>query len=73
MKAAVWTDYGKIEVKEVPDPVIGEGEVLLKVRAAGVCMTDLHVYTGEFAYKTEQRLDCESFVRDGKEPCPHGR
>ena len=50
MKAAVWTDYGKMEVKKVPMPVIGEGEVLLKVRAAGLCMTDLHVYTGQFLY-----------------------
>lgn len=50
MKAAVWTDYGKIEIKEVPKPVIGENEVLIKVRAAGVCKTDLHVYTGQFAY-----------------------
>lgn len=50
MKAAVWTDYGKMEVREVPMPVIGEGEVLLKVRAAGLCMTDLHVYTGQFRY-----------------------
>ena len=50
MKAAVWTDYGKIEVKEVPVPIIGEDEVLLKVRAAGLCVTDLHVYTGQFLY-----------------------
>lgn len=50
MKAAVWTDYGKMEIKEVPKPVINENEVLLKVRAAGVCKTDLHVYTGQFAY-----------------------
>ncbi len=50
MKAAVWTDYGKMEVRDVPMPVIGEGEVLLKVRAAGLCMTDLHVYTGQFRY-----------------------
>ena len=50
MKAAEWTDYGKIEVKEVATPVIGEDEVLLKVRAAGVCMTDVHVYSGKFAY-----------------------
>ncbi len=48
MKAAVWSDYGKIEIKEVPMPVIGDDEVLLKVRGAGVCMTDLHVYTGRF-------------------------
>ncbi len=50
MKAAVWTDYGKMEIKEVPNPVIGDNEVLLKVRAAGLCMTDLHVYTGQFLY-----------------------
>ena len=31
MKAAVWTDYGKIEVKEVPVPKIGKNDVLLKV------------------------------------------
>lgn len=50
MKAAVWVDYGKIEIKEVPMPIIGDDEVLLKVRAAGVCITDLHVYTGQFIY-----------------------
>ena len=50
MKAAVWTDYGKMEIQEVSKPVIGDNEVLLKVRAAGLCMTDLHVYTGQFLY-----------------------
>ncbi len=50
MKAAVWIDYGKMEIKEVPKPIIDENEVLIKVRAAGVCKTDLHVYTGQFAY-----------------------
>ena len=50
MKAALWSDYGKIEIREVPMPVIGDDEVLLRVRAAGVCITDLHVYTGQFIY-----------------------
>ena len=50
MKAAVWTDYGKMEVMEVPMPEISDDEVLIKVMAAGVCITDLHVYTGQFAY-----------------------
>ncbi|MGI5856807.1 MAG: zinc-dependent alcohol dehydrogenase [Candidatus Merdivicinus sp.] len=50
MKAAVWTDYGKLEIQEVPVPEIGESEVLIQVMAAGVCITDLHVYTGQFAY-----------------------
>lgn len=50
MKAAVWKDYGVMEVEEVPVPEIGEDEVLLKVRKAGLCVTDLHVYTGRFQY-----------------------
>lgn len=50
MKAAVWTEYGKIELQDVPRPVPGPGEVLLQVKAAGLCITDLHVYTGQFAY-----------------------
>lgn len=50
MKAAVWTDYGKLEIKEIPMPEIGPDEVLLKVIKAGLCITDLHVYKGWFKY-----------------------
>jgi L-iditol 2-dehydrogenase len=50
MLAAVWTDYGKIELQDVPVPEIAVHEVLLKVQAAGVCATDLEVYTGQFKY-----------------------
>jgi alcohol dehydrogenase, propanol-preferring len=32
---------------ELPDPVPREGQVLLQVRACGVCRTDLHVFDGE--------------------------
>lgn len=70
MKAAVWSDYGKIEIKEVPIPSIGEGEVLLKVRAAGVCITDLHVYTGQFIYGRPPQIlgheICAEVVEMGK-------
>src|SRR5437773_7468677 len=34
-----------IEIREVPVPVPGAGELLLKVLRAGVCGTDLHIYT----------------------------
>lgn len=50
MKAAVWTDYGKLDIKEIPMPEIGPDEVLLKVIKAGLCITDLHVYKGWFKY-----------------------
>ena len=35
---------GNIELRDVPRPTIGEDEVLLEVRAAGLCGTDLHHY-----------------------------
>ena len=38
MKAAVWTDYGKIEIKEVPMPVINENEVLLTKMSIAISM-----------------------------------
>ena len=34
---------------ELPDPSAGQGQVLLRVRACGVCRTDLHVVDGELA------------------------
>lgn len=34
-----------IEIHEVPVPSAGAGEILLKVKRAGVCGTDLHIYS----------------------------
>ena len=36
-----------LELTELPEPTPAEGEVLLRVRACGVCRTDLHVVEGE--------------------------
>jgi propanol-preferring alcohol dehydrogenase len=36
-----------LRLAEVPDPVPGPGEVLLRVRACAVCRTDLHVVDGD--------------------------
>jgi len=54
MKAAVLRKPGavsraplRIEEREQPSP--GAGEVLLRVRACGVCRTDLHIVEGELA------------------------
>lgn len=38
---------GPLELREVPVPSPGPGQVLLKVSACGVCRTDLHVYDGD--------------------------
>jgi len=36
-----------LRAAEVPDPEPGDGQVLLRVRACGVCRTDLHIVDGE--------------------------
>jgi propanol-preferring alcohol dehydrogenase len=38
-----------LRLAELPEPVPGPGQVLLKVRACGVCRTDLHLLDGEVA------------------------
>ena len=52
MKALVKTAKGEgfVELREVPVPEIGDGEVLIEVKAAGICGTDLHIYHDEFPY-----------------------
>lgn len=48
MKAAVLHGVRDIKVREVEEPEIGEDEVLIRVKAAGICGTDLHFYKGEW-------------------------
>ena len=50
MKAAVWIGINKVEVLEVPAPVVSKGEVLIKVKSAGICATDIEIITGKFKY-----------------------
>jgi propanol-preferring alcohol dehydrogenase len=48
MKAAILhTPRQPLEIGEMPRPATREGEVLLRVRACGVCRTDLHIVDGE--------------------------
>ena len=35
-----------VEFIEVPDPVPGSGEVVLEMKASGICGSDLHMYRG---------------------------
>ena len=48
MRAVQLQAVGRIEMVEVPDPAPGPGEVLVRVRAAGICGTDRHLFKGEF-------------------------
>ena len=49
MKAAVVRSFGKpLVIEDVPVPTPGPGEVLVKVKACGVCHTDLHAASGDW-------------------------
>ncbi|HJX94595.1 MAG TPA: alcohol dehydrogenase catalytic domain-containing protein [Candidatus Acidoferrum sp.] len=41
MRAGVFRDKGIVRVEEVPVPEVGDGEVLIKVAACGICGTDI--------------------------------
>jgi propanol-preferring alcohol dehydrogenase len=52
MKAAVVREFGKpLTVEDVTIPQPGPGQVLVKVRACGVCGTDLHAVRGDWTVK----------------------
>ncbi len=47
MRAFVYTGKNRVELKDVPIPVPGEDEVVIKIAGCGVCGTDVHIYHGE--------------------------
>ncbi|MFI7130932.1 zinc-binding dehydrogenase [Nonomuraea sp. NPDC050153] len=50
MRALVLTGPGKAEVQEVEPPVAAPGQVIVDVERAGVCGTDMELFTGEMSY-----------------------
>jgi threonine dehydrogenase-like Zn-dependent dehydrogenase len=50
MRAFVITGPGAASVQDVEPPVAGPGEVVVDVDRAGVCGTDLEIFSGEMAY-----------------------
>lgn len=43
---------GNIELREVPEPEVGNAEVKIKVKAVGICGSDLHIYKGDIGIPT---------------------
>jgi L-iditol 2-dehydrogenase len=46
MRALLLSEYRKLSVVEMPTPEIGDDDVLVRVRACGVCGSDIHGYDG---------------------------
>lgn len=52
MKALIYTEPYKLEYSDFPDPSIGDDDILVRVKACGICGSDIQGYTG----KTGRRI-----------------
>ena len=69
MKAAILTHPRSIaerplQITDVADPQPSPGQVLLKVRACGVCRTDLHIVEGELSPRLQNVIPGHQIVGD---------
>jgi len=49
MHAAVVHDFAEpLRVEEVPLPVAGAGEIVVRIEASGLCHTDIHAAHGDW-------------------------
>jgi 2-desacetyl-2-hydroxyethyl bacteriochlorophyllide A dehydrogenase len=62
MKAVVFLGERKLEIRDYPDPRPGPDDVIVEMKASGMCGTDLHHYRGP-----KRRED--QLVIEGHEPC----
>jgi len=46
MKALVLKEYNHFEYEDVPEPKMGDGDVLIRVKACGICGSDAHGMDG---------------------------
>jgi D-arabinose 1-dehydrogenase-like Zn-dependent alcohol dehydrogenase len=61
MRAMQIIEWGKpLEAREYPDPEPKGEEVLLRVEAAGVCHSDVHIWDGYFDLGGDRQISLES-------------
>jgi L-gulonate 5-dehydrogenase len=53
MKAAVLENYSQFIWKDVPTPKVKPGEVLVHIKFASICGTDMHIFPGDFHPRTQ--------------------
>ncbi|WP_405667233.1 zinc-binding dehydrogenase [Streptomyces sp. NBC_01166] len=62
MQAVIFLGEGKLDLRELPDPVPGPDEVVIRIKASGMCGSDLHHLHGPLRSGAE-------LVIEGHEPC----
>jgi threonine dehydrogenase-like Zn-dependent dehydrogenase len=50
MRANVWKESGRVELQEWPDPDYSTDGLIIEVKAAGICSTDIHMIKGELDF-----------------------
>src|SRR5919106_5838979 len=71
MRGAVFLGNRKVEIRTFPDPTPGPGEVVIEMKASGMCGSDLKFYRsapGEAQKSLGFSADAEPFI-GGHEPC----
>lgn len=56
MKALLCDEPGRLSLVSRPDPVRGEGEVLVRIRHVGICGTDFHIFAGKHPFLQYPRV-----------------
>ncbi len=44
MKAVIWYDRNDLRIEDIPEPTPDQGQVKLKVKACGICSSEVHEY-----------------------------
>ena len=67
MKALVLEDVAKLVYKDIPDPVMKPGEVMLKIKACGICSSDIpRIFTtGTYHFPTVPGHEFSGEIIDG--------
>jgi D-arabinitol dehydrogenase (NADP+) len=48
MRAVVYDGPKSFRIRTMPDPVVGAGDVLVRIEMCGICGTDQHIFQGRF-------------------------
>ncbi len=72
MKALVFHGPRSLRWEDWPDPVVGDGDVLVAVRAVGICGSDLHGYTGDSGRRIPPMVMGHEFTGEVIAPGRHG-
>lgn len=69
MRGVVFIGDRKLELREFPDPTPGPRDVVIEIKASGMCGTDLHLYRASGDGPAIPGLSGSEPVIGGHEPC----